>query len=218
MSTPESGLERLADWLDGRLSATEADEVADQVRVAGPETAATVAWLRTVTTVGRTEPVPPELHARLERDFAARTVPTGAGRAHPRAGLGARARAVVVFDSLLTTGLSGTRGHAGLQDRQLVLSVEGLEIALDVGPVRARRAPVRAQLLPLDDGAADGIEITVWDRDGARVSMTTDSAGEVDLGVLSTTEAVLEIDGVDGRWPVAQAVLELDAPADPGPG
>lgn len=160
-------------------------------------------WLH----AARTEPVPPELHARLERVFAdhvAAAEPVPPGR-----GLAARVRAALVFDSLLEAGPAGARGAAARQERQLVLAAPGLEIALDVGAARGGRVPARAQLLPLDDGSAADVRVRVWSSRGLDRRARTDSAGGVDLGELPVAVCVLEVDAVAHRWPVVDADLDL---------
>lgn len=160
-STPLT-VERIWDWLEGRLSAQEAATVAAQVAGADVATQAEVAWARAFLKVSETvvvEAPPPQVHQKLQQLFTAhwqqrpttlaRTT-TATGESQP--GFFQRLVAALTFDTYLQPGLAGVRSAESMTTRQLVYSAGVADVALNLRRDQtAGRHTLLGQLLPTGD-------------------------------------------------------------------
>jgi len=179
--------ERLADWVEGRLSGEEAAVVEERVARAGEETWAKVEWLRAFARASAetTFASPPdEVRDFLYRSFAARAGETR-DREPDRPGFLERIVATLSFDSGLHGAAAGTRtAGAGGEQRQLAFTTEPAEIVLDVMPRPGGRSlDLGGQVFPAGDEGPEGFAVEAFDvkllRDGEEVgAATTDDLGE----------------------------------------
>ena len=140
---------QLVDWVEGRLPQKVAQAVEEQVAVADSATLADVAWLRKfvrATEDSVLESPPPEVRSTLIARFRAHAE----GRRTP--GLLKRVVATLTFDGGLRPAVgvrsAGTQGAR----RQLVYSVDDLDVALNFLPrARDKNFDLDGQVLPRDD-------------------------------------------------------------------
>ena len=140
---------QLVDWVEGRLPQKEAQAMEEQVEVADIATLADVAWLRkfvSATEDSVLESPPPEVRSTLIARFRAHAE----GRRTP--GLLKRVVATLTFDGGLRPAVgvrsAGTQGAR----RQLVYSVDDLDVALNFLPrARDKNFDLDGQILPRDD-------------------------------------------------------------------
>lgn len=157
MSIPPTFTE-LMDWIDGRLDDARGEDVARRVDVSGPETAETVAWIRSFRAAADTMPLaapPPEVghHARA------------AFRHLRAAGRPDASWFDVAFDSRLAP-VAGVRSSSRGGPYRLDLTGEGIAVSIDVTPL---------------DGGSLAIDGTV------RATDATDAAAEDTIGVVFTS-------------------------------
>ena len=166
---------RLADWLEGRLSADEASAVQEAVAAADSDTLADVAWLRRffrATEDAITESPPRELVDALVETFEDHA----RGRRAP--GLFRRVLAGLVFDSNLQPA-AGLRAVGGQQARrQLIYHADAFDLALNL---LARDADndldVDGQVLAHEGGEPEPVSIQLL-RDSNELALTvTDALG-----------------------------------------
>lgn len=158
MTNPQRpSFERLLDWIEGRLAASEAAAVAAQVTIAGSAVRADVAWLRAFVQTRRNlaldEP-PPQVRTELVNRFAqyARHKAASPPRAADEPGLWQRLVAVLTYDSSLQPALAGARAAQATESRQLVYSTEAAEIAVHVEPeFKSNSYTISGQILPIAD-------------------------------------------------------------------
>lgn len=143
--------ERLADWLDGRLSEEEAREVEQKLASADSATHADADWLRGFLSISseiKLASPPPEVRERLLRRFAS----YAAERREP--GLFRRLFATLTFDSDAGAAMAGLRSAggagAGAAQRQLVYSAEAADLALDVHKCSGGMLNLYGQVLPAE--------------------------------------------------------------------
>lgn len=142
------GFERLADWVEGRLSEREAREVEE--RVAADEAARTeVEWLRAFAAMSEDtvlDAPPAEVRQELTRRFEAY-----AERGHPP-GLLRRLVASLSFDSGLEPAFGVRSAASGEAQRQLIFTTDAAEIALNVSPRPLDgHLDLEGQIFPSDD-------------------------------------------------------------------
>jgi hypothetical protein len=172
----EIRFERLADWVEGRLSEEEARAVEEQV-AADEATRAEVEWLRAFARMSENtvlEEPPQEVRGELVRRFDA----YAEGRRTP--GFLQHLIANLSFDSGLQPafGVRSGASQAAAQ-RQLIYTTGAAEIALNIRPrPRDGRLDLDGQVFPADD--ADPASFSVQLLSGAdEVSLTaTDELGE----------------------------------------
>jgi hypothetical protein len=140
-----AGFAQLLDWLEGRLSAPDAEQVATQVTVS-EALGAEVAWIRTFHTISRDvvwEAPPAGFREQLSRRFAAHVAEN-----RPPS-LWQRLTAALKFDSLRRPAAIGVRAGAPQSERQLVYSTDYADIALTIqSPASAGRFSLFGQILP----------------------------------------------------------------------
>lgn len=126
---PTPSFAELADWIDGRLTRSDATDMERRVEAAGPRTAATVEWIRRFAAFGRRNPLPgppPIVRQRLRQAF---------DRHHGRLGEAVRKTAVLSFDSRDDAVLSGVRGGFDIDEGyRLAFAADSLGVLVDVIP------------------------------------------------------------------------------------
>jgi hypothetical protein len=166
---------RLADWLEGRLSADEARSVQEAVASADSDTLAEVAWLRRFfrATEGATMETPPrELEDALVEIFEDHA------RDRQAPGLFRRVLAELVFDSNLQPA-AGLRAVGGQQARrQLIYRVDAFDLALNF---LARDADddldIEGQVLLREDGEPEPVSVQLLRDDNELALTVTDDLG-----------------------------------------
>ena len=198
---------RLADWLEGRLSAEEARSVQEAVDAADSATLADVAWLRRffrATEDALAESPPPELGDALVEIFEAYT------RDRQAPGLVRRVLAGLTFDSNLQPAV-GLRAVGGQQARrQLIYHADEFDLALNL---LARDADsdldVDGQMLPREGGEIEPLSVQLLHNDHEVALTVTDELGSFAFrGVApGAYELVLGADGVEVSVSPVDAVL-----------
>lgn len=135
----------LVDWIEGRLTRTDALAMESRVRNADEATAKTVDWIRGFLNFGRRNPLPappPILRQRLRQSFE---------RHHGRAGELVRMSAALSFDSRDDAVLSGVRGGFDIDDGyRLAFAAEALGVLIDVIPEPDGTVQLDGQVLSAD--------------------------------------------------------------------
>jgi hypothetical protein len=165
--------EQLLDWVDGRLSPIDGEEMARRVAAADAETQTLAAWLRAFRQVSETTVLarpPAELRQRLRQQFKAE---------HGRPDFFRRLVASLTFDSSRQWAAAGVRSAAGQgQQRQLLYSTEVADIALNLQPdALGQRLALLGQVFPAADSSeAYSVQLLRGDREAAIT--LTDELGE----------------------------------------
>jgi hypothetical protein len=166
---------RLADWLEGRLSADEARAVQEAVAAADSDTLADVAWLRRFfrATEGDTiEPPPRELEVVLVEIFEDHA------RDRQAPGLFGRVLAGLAFDSNLQPA-AGLRAVGGQQARrQLIYQADTFALVINLlARDTDNNVDVDGQVLPREGGEPELFSVQLL-RDGSEIALTvTDDLG-----------------------------------------
>lgn len=181
--------EKLVDWLEGRLSAPEAEQVAAQV--AADETLQTdVAWLQTFHQ--RRQQIifaapPANLRTELGRRFAAHT----AENRPPT--LWERLTAVLKFDSYTQLAAAAVRSLPS-HERQLVYSTNRADVALTIQTnFPDRLFQLYGQVLPIQDETAGSLSAQLVQHQQERWFTMTDEVGEFVLEKIPAGEYELVI-------------------------
>lgn len=167
---------RLADWLEGRLSAEEARAVGEQVAMADDTTRANVAWLRAFLQVSKAivlDSPAPESRTPLRRYFEA----YAQERRQP--GFLQCLVATLSFDSRIQPAVAGVRA-AGVQEsqQQLVYTTDAADVALNIRSRSDGRFDLDGQIFPAGDVAPDVFSIQLL-RQADELGLTTaDDLGE----------------------------------------
>jgi hypothetical protein len=172
----EISVERLADWLEGRLSEEEAEVVAEQVARTDEATRAQLEWLRAFVRASATTnlvPPPREVRRAISRRFAAHA------KGQRRPGLLQRLVATLSLDSGLQSEFGLRSSDSEESQRQLVYATDAADIILNIRTHhRNGRLDLDGQVFPGDD--ADLASFSVQLLSGTdEVGMTvTDELGE----------------------------------------
>jgi hypothetical protein len=160
---------RLADWLEGRLSADEARSVQEAVAAADSDTLADVAWLRRFfrATEGATIESPPrELGDALIEIFEAHA------RDRRSPGLFRRVFAGLVFDSNLQPAAGLRAVGAQRTRRQLVYNADTVDLAVNLlAREDDNNLDIDGQVLPHQEGEAELFSVQLL-RDGDEIALT----------------------------------------------
>jgi hypothetical protein len=208
MTKPDTvPFERLADWLEHRLSPAEAAAVARQAERAGPETRRRIAWLRAFLGARAAvvvEAPPPGLRAALLRQFQPPARPPGPLR---------RVVAALSFDSAAAPAPAGVRAVEA-RARQLIFACELVEVALSLRPGRrSDRLDVNGQVYPRGPGSAAGLVARLSrGEDLVDISLTSD-LGEFSFSALPPGPYQLELFVEDSAVLIDAFPVELN----PGP-
>jgi hypothetical protein len=197
---------QLVDWVEGRLPQKEAQAVEEQVAVADSSTLADVAWLRKfvrATEDSVLESPPPEVRSTLIARFRAHAE----GRRTP--GLLKRVVATLTFDGGLRPAVgvrsAGTQGAR----RQLVYSVDDLDVALNFLPrARDKNFDLDGQVLPRDDVELGSFSVQLLQSETELGITATDDLGA--FAFESIPSGVYEIILSTDRVEVSIAPVELN--------
>jgi hypothetical protein len=197
---------QLVDWVEGRLPQKEAQAVEEQVAVADSATLADVAWLRKfvrATEDSVLESPPPEVRSTLIARFRAHAE----GRRTP--GLLKRVVATLTFDGGLRPAVgvrsAGTQGAR----RQLVYSVDDLDVALNFLPrARDKNFDLDGQVLPRDDVELGSFSVQLLQSESELGITATDDLGA--FAFESIPSGVYEIILSTDRVEVSLAPVELN--------
>lgn len=143
---------RLADWIDGRLSPTEAASVAAQLAVADAETQAAAAWLQQFRALRQTVQLispPAGLQAELRAQFANRAD-------NPFR----QFIAALSFDSYTETAVAGIRSAAQEASRQFIYTTDTADVVLTIQA--AQPTPVLmlgGQIFPNSDETTETVAV-----------------------------------------------------------
>lgn len=169
-----AGFERLADWVEGRLSEEEAREIEERVAAAGDETRADVEWLRAFARAGEEislEAPPQEVRDELVRRFEA----WAEGQRPP--GFLERLVATLTFDGGLQPAF-GVRSAGTSEERQLVYGTNAADIVLNIRP-RGGRLDLDGQIFPADEAEPGPFGVQLLDEGGTEVAVSAaDDLGE----------------------------------------
>jgi len=197
---------QLVDWVEGRLPQKEAQAMEEQVEVADVATLADVAWLRkfvSATEDSVLESPPPEVRSTLIARFRAHAE----GRRTP--GLLKRVVATLTFDGGLRPAVgvrsAGTQGAR----RQLVYSVDDLDVALNFLPrARDKNFDLDGQVLPRDDVELGSFSVQLLQSESELGITATDDLGA--FAFESIPSGVYEIILSTDRVEVSIAPVELN--------
>lgn len=151
--------ETLADWVDGRLPADQAEAVAEHVVRADARTRAIVDWLRSFVALGRQFPLedPPSIvRQRLQAHFARWRNADLAMHEEIK-----RFDATILFDSRTRPALAGTRGAVAEEVLHLAYTTEAADLVLDVQRLIGHQVRINGQVLRSDAGQAGVFEASV---------------------------------------------------------
>jgi hypothetical protein len=170
----------LLDWLEGKLSADEAQAVAERLKNANATTRTNLAWLRTFLqarqVVKLTAP-PAKVREVLKRRFAAYAPQTP--RRQPPASF-QRWLATLTFDSQARLGTAGLRSASveGLQ-RQLIYSTEVAEVVLNLQPhPQGQRLNLSGQVFPITDTPPNAFSLQLLQNTSEVGLAASDDLGE----------------------------------------
>ena len=195
---------RLVDWVEGRLSAEETRAVEEQVAAADSATLADIAWLRkfgTATEGAALESPPAEVRSALVARFEA----YAEGRRMP--GFLERAVAALTFDSGLRPAVGARSAGGQSTRRQLIYSVDALDIALNFWPrTRDKNLDIEGQILPRDDLEPESFSVQLLQDETELAVTATDELGGftfesilpgVYTAILSMDQIEVRLDTVD---------------------
>jgi hypothetical protein len=202
--TQEPGFGLLLDWLENRLPAAQAADVAARVAAGDPNLQRSVAWLRAY--LGAAERVhfasSPALQDRLVKLFEAQT------RQSRPPSLLRRYVAALTSDSRLQLGTTGLRGRDDAAPRQLLFSAEVADIVLNLN-TKAGKADLRGQIFPNTDTPPGNLAVQLL-RDSVEAALTTTTeTGVFVFANLSPGE--YEVVAVGDAFEVHTAPIALDA-------
>lgn len=187
---------RLADWVEGRLSGEEAENVAQRVANAGEETRARVEWLRAFARAsGETQlSAPPrEVRELLSRRFVSRARANAEER---EPGLLRRVVAALSFDSGLQAAAGVRSADVQGAGRQLVYSTGGADIAIDLHErPQDKRLDLDCQVLIGEGEGTPSFDVRLL-RDGGEIAATTsDDVGDFTFEAIAPGEYEMVFSG-----------------------
>ncbi len=143
----------LLDWLEGRLDAAEASQVAAQVASADRRTQATVHWLQGFLASARAFPAPeppPIVHQNLRQHFVRWSKAQAALRADPHVVDG-----TLLFDSRQDLALAGFRaGDEADEAYHLAFTTDVADLVIDIRRIADGQVRLDGQVLLGDPAAA----------------------------------------------------------------
>ena len=143
----------LLDWLEGRLDAGEAAQVAARVASADRRTQATVRWLQGFLATARAFPAPeppPIVRQNLRQHFVRWSKAQAALRAEPQV-----VHANLLFDSRQDLALAGFRaGDDADEAYHLAFTTDVADLVIDVRRIAHGQVRLDGQVLLSDPGAA----------------------------------------------------------------
>jgi len=192
----------LADWLEGRLDAEQADRVAAAVE-RDPGLRAAVDWLRGFMRCAEALPLrtpPPLIRQQLRQHFG-RWSKAKAILEQPVV----RLPAVLMFDSRLDRPLTAVRGAADAEVIHLAYRSDLADLVIDIHRLPDGRLRLEGQVLPIEDSVAPVFEATAT---GPGIEVRTIDGDE--LGRFALSPVPIEADALQ----VGNGELVLLAPLD----
>ncbi len=169
----------LVDWIEGRLDAATAAQIADAVAAGDHRTQRTVAWLRRFIAAARTLPLyqPAPIVAQNLRQHFARWTRARAALSQTTI----RYTAQPLFDSRLDLVPLGLRFTDDSDTTlHLAFTTDGADLVLDVHPLGVGRVRIDGQVLPVDattapifEASAHGSGVLVRTVDGDELGRFT---------------------------------------------
>lgn len=198
----------LIDWIEGRLDAEAATEVADAVAAGDPRTRASVQWLHGFLATARTLPLhqPPPIVRQTLRQYFARWAEARAALDRPPVEYAAG----VLFDSRQDLALVGVRAADDADDLvHLAFGTDVADLVVDVRRLGAGSVRIDGQVLLADPGAAPIFEASAHGRDVTLRSVDGDELSRFRLPAVP--DHVSELRVSNGEI-VLVAVLDLGEP------
>lgn len=190
-------LERMLDWLEGRLSETETTQMAADMKSAAPAVQEDLRWLRAFLAVGQEINLatpPATVRANLMQRFEEHT------RRAQTPNLWQQLVAALQFDSNLASGLTGARSTTSAGPRQLIYGSNYADVVLNVRQrPEANSIDLMGQILPHGDGTSTSFTVQLLDGDREVAITNTDELGEFVLfaAPASTYTLILSGDNVE---------------------
>ena len=192
MSSPNHPLnqpsfEQLLDWLEGRLSAGEAEKMAvHMAQVDDAVIQAEAAWIQAFLQAKQTvvfEAPPPAVRQSLLQSFSAqikpKVQPAPPVAAPPQSGFFQRLVGVLTFDSHGQFGLAGARGGAQPVARQLIYQGTVADVALNLHlDLQQQRFTLLGQCLPTGEGWPATAAVQLLQAEHEIAITMTDELGE----------------------------------------
>lgn len=170
--------EQLVDWIEGRLTETEAQKVSQLAETADEATRANIVWIQSFQKISH-QVVLAEPPAKVRRNLAARFEAFAQDRRQPS--LWQRLVASLTFDSNTQFALAGARSATtqGLE-RQMVYSTDLADVALNVQPhLQDEQVMIMGQVLPIHEDATGIYSVQLLCDDVVELALTvTDNLGE----------------------------------------
>ena len=209
MNTSQSPpLEKLLDWLEGRLPPEQAQAVAERLASAGAATGSDLAWLRAFLQASASAKLaapPARVRDVLRQRFASRAL--SAYEAH---GFFPRWMAALIFDSHLRPAAPGLRSATTQgRERQLLYATDIAEVVLNLQPGRAGQGwTVSGQLFP-SGPAPEPPHSVQFVREGRSIALTaTDDLGEFTVTNLPSGTYEVVISAADYELVLPPVLLE----------
>ena len=203
----EPGFGVLLEWLENRLSAEQAADVAARVAAGGLNLHRSVAWLRAY--LGAAERVhfasSPALQDKLVKLFEAQVRQVRQSRPPS---LLRRYVAALTSDSRLQVGMAGLRGRDGDAPCQLLFSAEVADIVLNLS-AKAGKADLRGQVFPNTATPPGNLAVQLL-RDSVEVALTT-TTGTGIFTFTNVSPGAYEVVAVGDAFEVHTAPIALDA-------
>lgn len=209
-------IERLLDWLEGRLSSEASQAISAQVAAADETVQADVTWLRAflrLSDIVVLEDPPPTVHAALVQRFAEQrqnSLPTGTQgvtQGEPSLGFWQRIIATLTFDSHLQPGLAGARGAEQPRTRQLIYNSAVADIALNLYQ-EANTLTILGQILPTGALAPENCAVQVLRNERSVGLVLADALGEFSFKGLPPGDYQLTVTGDQFDLTIPQLIFE----------
>ena len=189
-------LERMLDWLEGRLTETEAAQMAADLESAGPTVQEDLRWLRAFLAVRQevTLATPPSaIRANLMHRFEEHT------RSAQTPNLWQQLVAALQFDSNVASGLAGARSTTSAGPRQLIYGSDYADVVLNVRQRPDDSIDLMGQILPHGDGTSSSFTVQLLEGDSEIAITNTDELGEFVLfaAPASSYTLILSSDSVE---------------------
>jgi hypothetical protein len=182
----------LLDWLEDKLSADEAQVMAERLQNANAATQADLAWLRTflqARQVVKLASPPANIREELKRRFAARA------QARQPPDFFRRWLATLTFDSRARLATAGLRSASieGLH-RQLIYTTQVAEVVLNLQPQsQGQRLNLSGQVFPTTDTPPGAFSLQLFQNNSEVGLAATDDLGEFVFEAIPTGEYELVV-------------------------
>lgn len=222
MSSPNHPLNQpsfaqLLDWLEGRLSAAQAQAMAARMaQVDDAEIQGDAAWIQAFLQAKQTvvfEAPPPAVRQSLLQSFSAqikpKAQPTPLAADRPQSGFFQRLVGVLTFDSHGQLGLAGARGAGQPVARQLIYQGTVADVALNLHLDRQQRFSLLGQCLPTGEGWPATVAVQLLQAEDEIAITMTDDLGEFAFADLLPGEYQLIVSAEQCDIVISPLVLAL---------